>query len=324
MAEDTTTSSAPSEGDTKKKKGGLLTFIKKNKTLSAVVGAGGLYFLWKMRQEPPGEVSAVEGGEPPGGSQEGLLQTGQLEQYETGRAERAEERAEEDTAELEAERTKEREQRKEEKEEREEEKAGKTPETEPGPTPEAPAPTAPAEKSITIHGKVFKGATASHIAGSGQTTGGKKYIEYAITFPGRVEHWWYFTDSGNWSLAKNSAAPAGGNGKSAGKEGTGSGTKTAGQAGKTTGGNPGQTGSGTTRPGKPPKPKAGLGPAIVVAAPAPVAVNAQGGVPQNNAQHPAAVNTGNKCVNGGVGGHTAPAGYHLFCQGGYIWRAPNN
>lgn len=58
-------------------------------------------------------------------------------------------------------------------------------------------------------------------------------------------------------------------------------------------------------------------------APAP-AQNAQGGVPQNNAQHPAAVNTGNPCVKGGVGGHTAPSGYHLFCQGGYIWRAPNN
>lgn len=54
------------------------------------------------------------------------------------------------------------------------------------------------------------------------------------------------------------------------------------------------------------------------------ATNAQGGAPQTNAQHPAAVNTGNKCVNGGVGGHSAPSGYHLFCQGGYIWRAPNS
>jgi hypothetical protein len=56
----------------------------------------------------------------------------------------------------------------------------------------------------------------------------------------------------------------------------------------------------------------------------PPAQNAQGGTPQNNAQHPAAVNTGNKCVNGGVGGHSAPSGYHLFCQGGWIWRAPNS
>lgn len=54
------------------------------------------------------------------------------------------------------------------------------------------------------------------------------------------------------------------------------------------------------------------------------AQNASGGTPQNNAQHPAAVNTGNRCVNGGVGQHTAPSGYHLFCQGGWIWRAPNS
>lgn len=310
MAEDSTTNSPSTNGDTKKKKGGLLTLIKKNKTLSAVVGAGGLYFLWKMRQEPPGEVSAVE--ETPGGSQEGLLQTGQLEQYETGRAERAEERAEEDTAELEAERTKEREKNKEEKEEREE-NSPKEREVEPGPISDSPAPKKE-EKSLTIHGKTFKGAIASHVAGAGQTTGGKKYVEYAITFPGRVEHWRYFTDSGSWSLAKNSSAAAGGNSGS-GKE-TGSGSKTAGQTGKTTAGN--------TPPATPSKSKMAVGKAVALTpAPKPVAVNAAGGAPQNNAQHPQAVNTGNKCVNGGIGGHTAPAGYHLFCQGGYIWRAPN-
>jgi hypothetical protein len=44
----------------------------------------------------------------------------------------------------------------------------------------------------------------------------------------------------------------------------------------------------------------------------------------SNPQHPAAVDTGNPCVKGGVGGHTAPPGYHLFCQGGRIWRAPNS
>jgi hypothetical protein len=67
-----------------------------------------------------------------------------------------------------------------------------------------------------------------------------------------------------------------------------------------------------------------IGNAVAVSAPAQAATNAQGGTPENNAQHPAAVNTGNKCVNGGVGGHTAPSGYHLFCQGGWIWRAPNS
>jgi hypothetical protein len=41
--------------------------------------------------------------------------------------------------------------------------------------------------------------------------------------------------------------------------------------------------------------------------------------------HPQAVDTGNPCVKGGVGGHTAPPGYHLFCgSNGRIWRAPNS
>lgn len=69
-------------------------------------------------------------------------------------------------------------------------------------------------------------------------------------------------------------------------------------------------------------PHIGVGSAVKVSTP-PAAVNNQGTAPQNNAQHPAAVNTGNHCVNGGVGGHKAPSGYHLFCQGGWIWRAPN-
>jgi len=43
--------------------------------------------------------------------------------------------------------------------------------------------------------------------------------------------------------------------------------------------------------------------------------------PQNNPSHPDAVNTGNQCINGGVGPHTAPNGYHLFCDNGWIWRA---
>lgn len=63
--------------------------------------------------------------------------------------------------------------------------------------------------------------------------------------------------------------------------------------------------------------------AIGQSRPVSIAPPASARPPQNNAQHPAAVNTGNRCVNGGVGGHTPPAGYHLFCQGGYIWRAPN-
>lgn len=46
--------------------------------------------------------------------------------------------------------------------------------------------------------------------------------------------------------------------------------------------------------------------------------------PHPLANHPQAVDTGNACVNGGVGKHTAPPGYHLFCQNGRIYRAPNN
>lgn len=52
-----------------------------------------------------------------------------------------------------------------------------------------------------------------------------------------------------------------------------------------------------------------------------------GGAPANPGGgwcgHPDAVGTGNQCVNGGVGGHTAPNGYHLFCCNGMIGRAPN-
>lgn len=60
--------------------------------------------------------------------------------------------------------------------------------------------------------------------------------------------------------------------------------------------------------------------------PAPVSVGPAQPVQQPTAQaHPQAVDTGNPCVKGGVGGHTAPPGYHLFCGGnGHIWRAPNS
>jgi len=54
------------------------------------------------------------------------------------------------------------------------------------------------------------------------------------------------------------------------------------------------------------------------------AVSPAPAVPANPANHPQAVNTGNRCVNGGVGPHKAPAGYHLFCQNGWIYRAPNS
>lgn len=56
-----------------------------------------------------------------------------------------------------------------------------------------------------------------------------------------------------------------------------------------------------------------------------VGVSGGGGQGPGSEGHPNAVDTGNACVKGGVGGHTAPPGYHLYCGGnGHIWRAPNN
>src|SRR6476661_8207069 len=121
MADTTASDALNSEdgnGSKKQKGGGIKGFIRKNKTLSAVAAVGGLYFIWKMRQEPTTEGTPAEAAE--AGSTEGLVQTGQLEQYETGRAERAEERAEEDSAEMEDELRREKERRKEAEEEKEE------------------------------------------------------------------------------------------------------------------------------------------------------------------------------------------------------------
>jgi hypothetical protein len=322
MVDTPAASDALTSGDGKKSKGGIKAFIRKNKTLTAVAGLGGLYFIWKMRQEHAEVTPAGEAGELTSEGQ-GLIQSGQLEQYETGRAERAEERAESDTAEIEDELRREKEKNKEEKEEKEEKGS-----PEPKETPE-PAPSAtPAGTGVSLHGKNFPGATGSHVAKTGQTTGGKKYVEYAIQFPGRIEHWQYFTDTGNWRQVRGSSGAAGGQNKT----GTATGGSTGGQAGKSTGGAGGTSGGGSGAGGStgggstshpPPKVKIGVAPAVPVVVAKPVAVNSSGGPPQNNSQHPQAVNTGNRAVNGGVGGHKAPPGYHLFVQGGYIWRAPN-
>lgn len=297
MAETATPDAPASDKGEKKGKGGIKAFIKKNKTLSAVAGVGGIYFLWKMRQEPAGEVHAVGEGEEPS-PDAGLGGTAELAAYEVGRAERAQERTSEDLQELEDENRARIEKEKQAREEAEEERDNARKSPEPGPADESPSPTAGAN-GISIHGKTFKAATSSHIANSGKTTGGKKYVEYAIQFPGRVEHWQYFTDTGNWRQVKNSAGGAAGNNN-----------KPSGSAGTTSGGTSGKkTGGGAGKPSNA-KPAAKIGAAQVAsAAPA--------------QPHPQAVNTGLKCVNGGVGPHTAPANYHLFCQGGTIWRAPN-
>lgn len=329
MADSTTSTPSDTGGTKSKGKGGIKAFIRKNKTLSAVAGVGGLYFLWKMRQEPPGEPTVPLNEEATEGAASSLEGTASLAAYEVGRSERATERAEEDSAEMEAERIKEREKNKEEKEEREEnspplvtgpDTISEPPLPDPGPTSESPSPSA-GTNGISLHGKSFPGATGSHIAKTGQTVGGKKYVEYAVQFPGRVEHWQYFTETGNWRQVNNTASGAGGGGQ---------GTPTAGESGKNSHGGgvgaakPQPVAVGPAKALPAPKKDKGGGGKTTGGNPQPApAQNTQGGVPQQNAQHPAAVNTGNRCINGGVGGHTAPPGWHLFCQGGYIWRAPN-
>jgi hypothetical protein len=306
MAESDSTSTSPSDStDSKskgKKKGGLITFIKKNKTLSAVVGAGGLYFLYKMNTEKSGSGSGEPEGEVAEISNEGgaLAGTAQAAAFELGRSERLAEGSHREVEEIEEEREEERRLRKEtEKTHAEEAGEGEGPSISPT-TPSEPAEPVSAGGK-TIHGREFAGATSSHIAKSGKTSGGKAYVEYAIQFPGRIEHWQYFPATGNWRRVSDSSSGGGAN-----KPGPGTSPSP----------NRRPDGGRATDQKRKPTPVR-IGPAKPVSGPTPAP-------PANNAQHPAAVNTGNKCVNGGVGGHTAPAGYHLFCQGGWIWRAPNS
>jgi hypothetical protein len=72
------------------------------------------------------------------------------------------------------------------------------------PTPTTPTPT-PAAQGVNIHGKVFAGATSYRITGSGNNVGGAsagRYTIYSISFPGKTEHWWYYTTgnrAGTWT-----------------------------------------------------------------------------------------------------------------------------
>lgn len=70
--------------------------------------------------------------------------------------------------------------------------------------------------------------------------------------------------------------------------------------------------------GSQPNPAKGSGSANGISENTPVAAP-----PKNSKAHPNAINTGNPCINGGVGEHTAPTGYHLFCENGWIWRDKN-
>jgi hypothetical protein len=320
MAESSSTTSPPdtstSNGISTKKKGGLLTFIKKNKTLSGVVGGVGVYLLYKMNKEksgeststePEGEVNAIAGE---GGAAAG---TAEAAAFELGRAERLAEGSHNEVEEIEAEREEERARHKEEIRGKEVEEEGEG--NEPNPTSPASPPEGPAgaeppatgseSPSVNIHGRNFPGASSSHIAKTGQTEGGKKYVEYAIQFPGKVEHWQYFTGTGNWRQVSGSDTGGGAN-----KPGPGNNPKP---------NTPPAGGPATNPKGTPArKPKVGIGPAKPVAPPAAPPV-------PTPVAHPQAVDTGNPCVKGGIGGHTAPPGYHLFCgSNGHIWRAPNS
>lgn len=266
---DATTSSPPetstSNGTGTKKKGGLLTFIKKNKTLSAVVGGIGGYLLYKMSKEkneggttePEGEVNQVAGE---GGA---LAGDQAAAEFELGRSERIAEGSRQEVEEIEAEREEERAKRKEkEREGEEEEKPGGGEPGEPtvpgtgggtggGETEPAPG----GAPSVSIHGRNFPGATGSHIAKSGQTEGGKKYVEYAIQFPGKVEHWQHFTATGNWRQVAGSDTGGGAN-----APGPGNNPKPT---------QPPAGGPATSPGGKKKPPKVGIGPAKPVAGPQP-------------------------------------------------------
>lgn len=219
--------------------GKIRSFVRKNKTLSAVIGLGAAYFGY--RQLKKGNSVEVSEEESPSfvGEGEGPLMPSEISNEATDA----------EIARTEEERENEREHRQEEKE-LEEENAGKAQErsekeveeaeergekngesnspgeennTQGAPeasTPESPIETPPPNPApapgINIHGRFFPNATKSSIVGSGSTEGGKKYIEYAIYFPGKVEHWQYFTAAGNWREVKNSTTNPGSSGGNGG------------------------------------------------------------------------------------------------------------
>lgn len=193
-------SSPPSGGGGGKASNKLAAFVKKNKALSAVLGLGGVYFLFKSLGG--GTEGTAEGeSEVVSGSYEGpTYPTSELSQEGVnGEINRIDEQIRE----LE-DREIERETGKEHIDEKE------TPVGEPA--VEVPATdVSPGKGGITVQGKFFAGATAQRIANKGESDGGKKWIEYVISFPGRQERWQFFTASGNWRRVNNSATGPGAN-----------------------------------------------------------------------------------------------------------------
>jgi hypothetical protein len=291
MPEDST----PTQGGS----GGKISqFIKKNKTLSAVLGLGGLYFVYKELKKGSGgtvEAEPIEGAGTYLGPNSPTSVSNEGTDEEINRAAEELRQEREDRENMESENT-------------ESHVEGSSPEAnQPSEAPAAEGPHTEGGGGISIHGKEFQGATSYRIAKTGKTEGGKSYIEYAVTFPGRQEHWQYFTATGNWRQVKSSA---GGPGSPKPPTPTPKPHTPGG------GGNPQPKPEPKPKP-KPKPPAPGIGPGHPVPTPPPP--------PPVVTEHPKAVNTGNRCVNGGVGPHTAPAGYHLFCgSDGWIYRAPNN
>jgi hypothetical protein len=261
---DTPTSSTTPVGEGGARKSNKVTqFIKKNKTLTAVVAAGGVYYLIKHGNgSGGGEPESVGGGEY---NEEGATPLNEMnsvnsrQEYNELTAEERQRRQEEDAAGEERQHENEERLREEEEElrereaEKKEESKGneKEPEESPGSgNTGEPVVGITSEHGISIHGKDFAGATSSRIVGPGTTEGNKQYIEYVITFPGRQERWQYFTATGNWRKVNSTGAGTGGGG--------GGGTGTGGS------GNGGSGGNGQTKPTTPAKKPVKVGPGIAL------------------------------------------------------------
>lgn len=208
MADSTDTATSPPSGGGSSNK--LTRFIKKNKTLSAVIGVVGGYLAYKQLKKGQ-EGGAEYNGEEVSGSETGPYPGGPVEATEVSH-----EAIDEEIADVRDELKTEREEREEREREIEREnedkgEGGGSGETQPGGGDKEPTTeTAPPASGVNIHGRNFPGATSSHIASMGQD-GNKHYVEYAIVYPGRQEHWRYYTASGNWKQVKNSGAGPGAN-----------------------------------------------------------------------------------------------------------------
>lgn len=304
------TATLPEDGKTKKK-GGLITFIKKNKTLSAVIGVGVLYYVNKMNKEKSGSTESETHTETGGQLSTGEQGTAELAAYELGREERGLERAENSVQEVEEEREKEKEKNKQKEEEKENtpgQPGGSGGGEATGSVPGEPAPVG----GVNIHGKEFPGANGSRIAKTGKTQGGKAYVEYVITFPGRQEHWQYFTATGNWRQVAASNAGPGANKPPKGRPPHSNPTGTGGQNGKNTHGKP-RPAPGKPRPGKPPKVGIGAG------QPAPV-----GGAPAGNPSHGPVKNAVDTGVSTSKPRPRVPAGWSTYKgANGHWWKKPS-